>query len=115
MALTRLDKQTREFTSTSLTNKRVFTFPPEKNNFFADVCSSTLSDLRENVLLLSLKIGLQDDKKYDVFLAYHFSQELDKFARDAIRDSITLLQTLLESLGFSVHDANRAPIARGRF
>ena len=45
-----------------------------------------------------------DDKEFGVYLAYHFSQDLDKFAQSDVKQLIPWISELLKTMGYKVYD-----------
>ncbi|XP_078495037.1 X-linked interleukin-1 receptor accessory protein-like 2 [Ciona intestinalis] len=45
-----------------------------------------------------------DNKCYGAFLSYHFSTDMDKFAKQLTRDAVSVVRDGLEGLGYRVYD-----------
>jgi len=56
-----------------------------------------------------------DDKMYGVTLAYHFSTDLDTFAQSEIQETIPMIRSLLEEMGYKVHDERENYQAEGEY
>ena len=50
-----------------------------------------------------------------MFLAYHFTSDLDKFAKAKVQDLIPMMQSLLEKMGYTVYDERKDYQAKSNF
>ena len=48
-----------------------------------------------------------ENKAYGAVLVYHYSEEMDQFARTRIKNCITRIETMLKAFDFSVYDERR--------
>jgi len=51
-----------------------------------------------------LNLCFSDNKLFGAYLSYHFSTNMDKFAKEQTRDAVSVVRDELINLGFTIHD-----------